>query len=217
MILAKAEGNPVTPPTNRGPSNFPTPPSGGRPSQPVYVPKYRTAPKIVNPGLGAGANPAGAGGGGGGAEFDDQFPVSKEQKSQESETFDYDYCSNDPQKKKKRSAEQCELDENVKDGKVEIVYRIKENPTLVREAERMGNDQAAQKDVNNLIEQLSLGKANSGIGNQRVKGLKNVSEARGRNEGRIYFREKDGKIEILAKSNKDNQKKVIGILQKMGY
>ena len=63
VILAKAEGNPVTPPTNRGPSNFPTPPSGGRPSQPVYVPKYRTAPKIVNPGLGAGANPAGAGGG----------------------------------------------------------------------------------------------------------------------------------------------------------
>ena len=32
------------------------------PNQPVYVPKYRTAPKTVNPGLGAGANPAGAGG-----------------------------------------------------------------------------------------------------------------------------------------------------------
>jgi hypothetical protein len=28
VILAKAEGNPITPPTNRGPSNFPTPPSG---------------------------------------------------------------------------------------------------------------------------------------------------------------------------------------------
>lgn len=34
VILAKAEGNPITPPTNRGPSNFPTPPSGGRPSRP---------------------------------------------------------------------------------------------------------------------------------------------------------------------------------------
>ena len=32
-----------------------------------------------------------------------------------------------------------------------------------------------------------------------------------------YLLEKDGKIEILAKSNKDNQNKVIGILQKMGY
>ena len=195
----------------QSPSNFPTPPAGGRPSWPVYVPKYRTAPKVVDPGLGAAANPAGAGGGGGNAEFDDQCPVPKNQQSQESKTFDYDYCSNDP-KKKKQSAEQCELD-----AKIEIVYRIKENPALVREAERMGKDQAAQKDVNNLIEQLSLGNDNPGIGNRRVKGLKNVSEARGRNEGRVYFREKDGKIEILAKSNKDNQNKVIGILQKMGY
>ena len=101
--------------------------------------------------------------------------------------------------------------------KKEIVYRIKENPALVREAERMGRDQAAQKDVNNLIEQLSLGNDNPGIGNRRVKGLKNVSEARGRNEGRVYFQEKDEKIEILAKSNKDNQNKIIDILQKMGY
>jgi len=29
--LAKSEGNPVTPPTNRGLSNFPTPPAAGRP------------------------------------------------------------------------------------------------------------------------------------------------------------------------------------------
>ena len=101
--------------------------------------------------------------------------------------------------------------------KVKIVYRIKKNPALVREAARMGKDQTAQKDINNLIEQLSLGNDNPGIGTRRVKGLKNVSEARGRNEGRVYFREKDGKIEILAKSNKDNQNKVIGILEKMGY
>jgi hypothetical protein len=216
VILVKAEGNPITPPTNRGPSNFPTPSWGGRPSRPVYVPKPRIAPKIVDPGLGAGANPAGAGGGGENPEFDDQSPVPKTQESQESKTFDYDYGLNGP-KKKKQSAEQCELDENVKDAKIEIVYKIKENPALVREAKTMGKDQAAQKDVNHLIEQLSLGNENPGIGNRRVKGLKNVSEARGRNEGRVYFREKDGKIEILAKSNKDNQNKVIGILQKMGY
>jgi hypothetical protein len=216
VILVKAEGNPITPPTNRGPSNFPTPSWGGRPSRPVYVPKPRIAPKIVDPGLGAAANPAGAGGGGENPEFDDQSPVPKTQESQESKTFDYDYGLNGP-KKKKQSAEQCELDENVKDAKIEIVYKIKENPALVREAKTMGKDQAAQKDVNHLIEQLSLGNENPGIGNRRVKGLKNVSEARGRNEGRVYFREKDGKIEILAKSNKDNQNKVIGILQKMGY
>ena len=174
------------------------------------------ARKIVDQGLGAGANPAGAGNGGGAPEFDDQCSVPENKKSQESKSDYYYYPSNAP-KKKNQSAEQCELDENVTDGKIEIVYRIKENPALIREAERMGKDQAAQKDVNNLIEQLSLGNDNPGIGNRRVKNLKNVSEARGRNEGRVYFREKDGKIEILAKSNKDNQNKVIGILQKMGY
>ena len=219
VILAKTGDSGPSVPTSPGrgyPSNFPTPPAGGRPSRPIYIPKYRTALKVVpGPGLGAGANPASAGGGGGAAEFDDQCSVPENKKSQESKS-DYDYPLNAP-KKKKQSAEQCELDENVTDGKIEIVYRIKENPALIREAERMGKDQAAQKDVNNLIEQLSLGNDNPGIGNRRVKGLKNVSEARGRNEGRVYFREKDGKIEILAKSNKDNQNKVIGILQKMGY
>ena len=217
VILAKTGDSAPSVPTSTGrgqPSNFPTPPSGGRPSRNVPgVNPYRVAPKIVDQGLGAGANPAGAGNGGGAPEFDDQCPVPENQKSKVS---DYDYPSNAP-KKKKQSAEQCELDENVTDRKIEIVYRIKENPALIREAERMGKDQAAQKDVNNLIEQLSLGNENPGIGNRRVKGLKNVSEARGRNEGRVYFREKDGKIEILAKSNKDNQNKVISILQKMGY
>lgn len=192
-----------------------TPPSGGRSTRPSTGGNpygiYRPTPK-VGPGLGAGGNP---GGGGGAAEFDDdKCPAPNKEQSQESKPYNYDYRY---QKKKKQSAEQCELDENVKDVKVEIVYRIKENPALVREAERMGKDLKAQKDVNNLIEQLSLGNDNPGIGNRRVKGLKNVSEAHGRNEGRVYFREKDGKIEILAKSNKDNQNKVIGILQKMGY
>ena len=45
--------------------------------------------------------------------------------------FDYDYRSNDP-KKKKQSAEQCELDENGKDAKIEIVSKIKEDAGLVR-------------------------------------------------------------------------------------
>jgi hypothetical protein len=207
VILAKSDGNPVTPPTNRGPSNFPTPPSGGRPNRPVYVPKYRIAPKVVDPGLGAAANPAGAA-----AEFDDQCPVSKEQKSQELETFDYDYRSNNP-KKKKQSAEQCELDENVKDRKIEIINRIKENPALVREAERAGRDQDAQRSLNNLVEQLSLGNRNPGIGTENV--FKDVYELRGKNRARVYYREVDGKIEILGKSVKSNQQKVINILKRM--
>ena len=53
IILAKAEDNPITPPTNRGPSHFPTSPSGGRPSRPVTgVNPYRVPPKVVNQGPG---------------------------------------------------------------------------------------------------------------------------------------------------------------------
>jgi len=160
----------------------------------------------VTGGYRSGTRLGGAGNPSGGASSDDQCPVPKIKQFEES----YDYTSH--YTKKKKSLEQCELDE-----KIEIVYKIKENPALVREAERMGKDSAAQKDVNNLIEQLSLGNDNSGIGNRRVKSLKNVSEARGRNGGRVYFRKNNGKIEILAKSNKDNQNKVIRFLQKMGY
>ena len=218
VILVKTGDSAPSVPTSPGrgqPSNFPvTPPSGGRPNRPVYVPKYRTAPKVVPvPGLGAGANPAGAGGGGGAAEFDDQCPVPKKQQLQESESFTYDDYRY--QKKKKQSAEQCELDENVKDVKVEIVYRIKENPGLTREAQRAGRDQDAQRSLNNLVEQLSLGNRNPGIGNRRVKGLKDVYELRGKNRARVYYREVDGKIEILSKSVKSNQQKVINILKKM--
>ena len=160
--------------------------------------------------MGAAANPAGAGGGDGNAKFDDDkcLAPNKEQ-SQESKTYDYD----DQSKKKKQSAEQCELDENVKDAKVEIVYRIKENPALVRKAERAGRAQDVQRSINNLVEQLSLGNRNPGIGTENI--FKDVDELRGKNRVRVYYREVSGKIEILGKSLKSNQQKVINIKKKM--
>ena len=198
VILVKTGDSAPSVPTSPGrgqPSQFPTPPAGGRPSRPVYVPKYRTAPKVV-PGVGAAANPAGAGNGGVAAEFDDQCPVPKKEQSQESNTPNHGLTSKS-KKKKKQSAEQCELDENVKERKIEIVYRIKENPALVREAQRAGRDQDAQRSLNNLVEQLALGNQNPGIGTENV--FKDVYELRGKNRARVYYREVDGKIEILGK------------------
>ena len=199
----KANGNPVTPSTRgSGPSNFPVSPF----SRPVSgVNPYHTPSKVVDQGLGAG-------GGGGNAEFDDNSPVPKKEQPQESKTYDYDYSFNS-KKKKKQSAEQCKFDENSQVKKIEIVYRIKENPALVREAERAGRDQDAQRSLNNLVEQLSLGNRNPGIGTENV--FKDVSELRGKNRARVYYREVDGKIEILGKSVKNNQQKVINILKKM--
>jgi hypothetical protein len=192
------------------PTNFPSGTIGGR--RTPHVNPYKTPPKLVDQGLGAAPNPAGAGGGGGAAEFDDNSPVPNKEQSQESKTFDYDYRSNDP-KNKKKSKDQCELDENVKAEKIEIVYRIKENSALVREAERAGRDQDAQRSLNNLIEQLSLGNQNPGIGTENV--FKDVFELRGKNRARVYYRKVGTKIEILAKSVKTNQQKVINILKKL--
>jgi hypothetical protein len=224
VILVKTgdsgPSGPSLPGRGRGqPSQFPTPPSGGRPTRPSTLVNpygiYRPTPKVVDQGLGAGANPAGAGGGGGTAEFDDQCPApKKQQQSQKSDRNEFQSDRyNSKKKKKKKTEDQCELDENVKDAKIEIVYRIKENPALVREAERAGRDQDAQRSLNNLVEQLSLGNRNPGIGTENV--FKDVYELRGKNRARVYYREVDGKIEILGKSVKNNQQKVINILKKM--
>jgi hypothetical protein len=211
VILVKADGNPiihptrVTSPTRKAwisPSPFP-PRSG------TGINRYRAAPKLVDQGLGARRNPAGAGGN---AEFTDKTnsPVPKKEQSEKLKTSDYDYWLNTQKKK-----EQCELDKNVE--KIEIVDKIKESPGLRREAEKIIKDQAAQRDINHLIEQLSLNNKNPGKRNRKVESLKTVTEARGKNGGRVYFRERDGKIEILGKSNKKNQDKVIILLERMGY
>jgi hypothetical protein len=136
VIFVKGERNPITLPINRGPNSFPTAPSGGRPNRPVYLPKYRTAPKIVNPGLGAGANPAGAGGGGGAAEFNDQCSVPNKEQSQELSTHHHDFTQ---KSKKQKALEKMkrELQESIeeedklnaqrkKDGKATITLIIKD-------------------------------------------------------------------------------------------
>lgn len=201
-MLVVRDSNGIPSPSNigrqgQGPSNFPTPPSVGRPSRNVPgVNSDRIATKVVT-GVGAVTNSTG---GGGNAKFDDDtWPALNKEQSQESKTYDYNYQS----KKKKQSAEQCELDENVKDAKVEIVYSIKAHPALVREAKQAGRDQSAQRSINNLVEQLSLGNRNPGIGTEDV--FKDVYELRGKNRARVYYREVGGKIEILGKSTKSNK------------
>ena len=136
VIPAKAEvSNPLTPPTTRsGPSNFPTPSSGGTPSRPVSgLNPYRTAPRVIDTGLGgAGANPAGAGGA---AEFDDQCPVPN--KAQELSTHHHDFTQ---KTKKQKALEKMkrELQESIeeedklnaqrkKDGKATITLIIKDD------------------------------------------------------------------------------------------
>ena len=112
-----------------------------------------------------------------------------------------EYCKEQTKKKK-----QCDL--------IELESKIKDNPSLVNYAEIAGKNKKIQKDINNMIEQLRLGNRNPGIGTKTL--FKNVKEARSRSGARVYYREVNGKIEILAKSDKvtKNQNAVIRILRK---
>ena len=106
-------------------------------------------------------------------------------------------------------------DPNQGQFKKAIVYRIKKSPVLVREAEIMGKNQKTQIEANHLINQLSLGNRNTGIGSKSLKGCRNVSYLRGDKGARIFYRETKEGIEILGKANKKNEQKVIDILKTM--
>ena len=102
--------------------------------------------------------------------------------------------------------QQCDL--------IKIESKIKGDPALEKFAENAGENQKIQRDLNGLIEQLRLGNESPGIGTKPL--FKNVKEARARSGARVYFRKRNGNIEILAKSNKSrkDQKAVIKILRK---
>jgi hypothetical protein len=108
--------------------------------------------------------------------------------------------------------QECDLKETKESELIEIVSKINEDPGLVRIEKTSGKDQTVLRDWENLIKQLKMGNKSPGIGNTSL--FKGIKEARTKNGARIYFREKGGKIEILAKSNKKAQPQVIKIKKK---
>ena len=146
----------------------------------------------------------GAGNPAGGASSDDQCPVPKIKQLEES----YEHI---PYYSKKKSPEQCKLGENVK----EIVSKIKEDAGLVRAAKEACKNADVQKDINHLEEELAKGNYNPGIGRKPIGN--GIIEHRGKNGGRVYIRESDSVIEILAKSGKKktNQQFVINRLKQI--
>ena len=205
VVLVKYEGNSVTPPTNHGPSNFPTPPTptGGRPSQPVYVPKYLTAPKTVNPGLGAGANPAGAGNDGGTAEFDDQCPVSKEQKSQESITRHHDFTQKSRKKKKRNQHLDQQIEVNGESFEFERYQIEKKTPSH-------GTDFGLDPDYGpdgKIIQDRKTGKPRA---KQNKKNYKKFTD----NLSEFVKDQKSEKIEPQYRKGRKNEQDVVGFLNR---
>ena len=87
-----------------------------------------------------------------------------------------------------------------------LVSRIDESPVLVREAKRAGRSQ--QSGLDTLTAQLARGNFNPGTGTKPIGS--GISEARHRAGARVYFRRVgDDVVEILGKSDKGNQTRVI--------
>ncbi len=96
---------------------------------------------------------------------------------------------------------------------VRLASRIGSDNGLVRLAEEATENQAVQRDVNHLIKELAKGNTNPGLGSKNLFG--NIYYLRGRNGGRVFYREipnKDG-YEILAKSSKYNEESVADRLE----
>ncbi|MGK4579091.1 polymorphic toxin-type HINT domain-containing protein [Kitasatospora sp. HPMI-4] len=91
---------------------------------------------------------------------------------------------------------------------------IGDDPLLTKAAQQAGKNQAVQRDLDNLFNQLSQGNMNPGIGSKALAGT-DVTYARGANGGRLFFRNVDGGIQIVGKSDKGNESKVIGRLMQL--
>ena len=86
-------------------------------------------------------------------------------------------------------------------GRVSLVYRIKEDSGLVRAAESACKDRDVQDGINHLIDELAKGNPNPGIGNKPLGN--GLTEYRHKKAGRVVARKRGTVIEILGKSGKD--------------
>ena len=93
-----------------------------------------------------------------------------------------------------------------------VISLISEDPALAKQAKKACKNQKIRRDLKAMREQIELGNENPGTGTKTL--FKGIKEARSKSGARLYFRKRNGVIEILAKSSKTNQKDVIKILRK---
>ncbi|OGS71819.1 MAG: hypothetical protein A3G95_02835 [Flavobacteria bacterium RIFCSPLOWO2_12_FULL_31_7] len=98
------------------------------------------------------------------------------------------------------------------DKALKISSIVKKDSKILKYAKETfeGND-LLRKEANALVQQISHGNMNPGIGTKGNIG-RNIFEARSRGGARVYFRKTSGGIEILGYSSKANQQAVINRL-----
>ncbi len=102
-------------------------------------------------------------------------------------------------------------DPGTKQRSSQLTSRIADDPLLVREAQRAGR--SVQHGLDRLQGQLAQGNLDPGVGSRSL--FAGVIEARSRGGARLYFRKTSGGIEILGKSSKANQRRVINRLEQL--
>ena len=86
-----------------------------------------------------------------------------------------------------------------------LINRIPESPSLIREGRK--TLKSLQGEIKKITDQLKRGNMNPGIGNKSIGG--GIAESRTRGGARVYWRIREGQIEILGVSGKDNQQRVV--------
>jgi RHS repeat-associated protein len=97
--------------------------------------------------------------------------------------------------------------------KIGVMSSIKNDPRLVKAAEKMGKNKAVQQEADELVQKFLSGNTNPGLGSKNLFG--NVSYLRGREGARVFYRMNNGKMEILGKSSKANEQIVINVLKEL--
>ncbi|MBK8909920.1 MAG: hypothetical protein IPM61_01185 [Chlorobi bacterium] len=92
-----------------------------------------------------------------------------------------------------------------------VISIVKQDAKLAKFAEQtFSGNKSLSNEANGLINQLTKGNMNPGIGTKSIG--KNIFEARSKGGARVYFRNTQGGVEILGYSNKTNQQQVINRL-----
>ncbi len=97
-------------------------------------------------------------------------------------------------------------------GEISSCETDAEDPAVL--SDQAGKNQKVQADLDSLFQQLSRGNMNPGLGSRALAGT-DVTYARGRNGGRLFFRNVDGGIQIVGESDKANESKVIARLNQL--
>ncbi len=86
-----------------------------------------------------------------------------------------------------------------------LTNRIAENSLITQECRKTLN--SLHQEIKKITDQLKNGNLNPGVGNKPLGS--GIVESRTRGGGRVYWRFREGQIEILGISGKFNQRKVI--------